>query len=68
MLRRIVGSTIGVIRRAFYSIYEWMDGHVDGAPIMRKRINKGSDRYLASEKERLLRGHAGLNAFDPDSD
>jgi prepilin-type processing-associated H-X9-DG protein len=56
-----------VISRGFGGIVAWLDGHVSGAPIMRERINKGSDRFFVAEKKRLENGES-FDLFDDGRD
>jgi hypothetical protein len=65
ILPPIVGSTMGVISRRFEGIFAWLEDHVGGAPIMRERINKGSDRFFAAERKR---NENGETLFDDGGD
>jgi hypothetical protein len=53
---RLVGAAVGMI-------FRWADGRLD-APIMRERINSGSDDFF--EKERLLAEEADEHDFIDD--
>jgi hypothetical protein len=64
ILARFIGWLIGTISViAARSIFSWWDGQSD-APVMREKINKGSDRFFAAEQER----HADEIRLDFDSD
>jgi hypothetical protein len=48
---RILGAiTVGVAFRLIAMVIGWID-RVTGSPIMRERINSGSDRYFRHEVE-----------------
>ena len=49
---RIVGVVVAnVIGLSMGSIFVWFDRRTD-SPIMKRRINKGSDKFFADETER----------------
>jgi hypothetical protein len=49
-LARFIGWLIGRSIIGLRSISSWLDDQ--NAPVMRERINKGSDRYFIAEIER----------------
>ena len=64
ILSRLVDSTMELISRTFETVLGWID-----APIMRERVNKGSDRFFAAERERReTAGDSPLEVVDFDGD